>query len=150
MAFQLIAGDPSLDFINTLDWRFGDRQPEDLLKNYDDLLRFSEQSKLVAPRQTRQLRRLAGSKSAAEALQHCRELREALAEIFYARLDGCRPSAEARTTLEAFVKAARLRQKFNWKRSPRLDWEWPPGENDTALPLWVLALRAADLMTSDT
>jgi len=150
MAFQLIAGDPSLDFINTLDWRFGDKQPEDLLKNYDDLLRFSEQSKLVTPKQTRQLRRLAGARSAAEALQHCRDLREAMAEIFYARLDGRDSSVEARITLERYVKGARLRQKLNWKQSPRLEWEWPPVENDAELPLWALAMSASDLMTSDT
>jgi predicted RNA-binding Zn ribbon-like protein len=140
--FLLVAGHPALDLVNTLDWRFRNDGAEELLKSYQDLLRFTEQSKLLTSAQTRRLR---GSD---RALEGSKQLREALAEIFYARLDGGRPSAAAQRTLERYSKAARLRQKLNWKQSP-LEWEWPAAEHDPALPLWALAQSASDLMTSD-
>jgi predicted RNA-binding Zn ribbon-like protein len=138
--FELIAGHPALDLVNTLDWRFRSTGTEELLETYDDLLQFSEQSKLLTPKQTRDLRR-SGSES---ALSSCRELREALADILYRSSS----ATASRRILERYVQAARLKQKLSWKRSPRLEWAWP-SEQDPELPLWALALSAADLMTSD-
>ncbi len=137
--FLLVAGHPALDLVNTLDWRFREEGAEELLKSYQDLLRFTEQSKLLTAHRLRR---------SDLALEGSKELREALAEILYARLDGGRPSAAARRTLERHAKEARLRQKLNWKQSP-VEWEWPATERDPALPLWALAQGAADLMTSD-
>jgi len=147
-AFLLVAGHPALDLINTLDWRFRKAGAEELLNNYGDLLRFTEQSKLLTPAETRRLQRSAGDKTGARQIERGRELREALAQIFYATVDGRQPPAAARKTLERYFQAARLEQKLNWKQSPRLEWEWP-AEQDLALPLWALALSASDLMTSE-
>jgi predicted RNA-binding Zn ribbon-like protein len=143
MAFHLVAGHPALDLVNTLDWRFRTSGTEELLKTYDDLLRFSEQSKLlnVVPS--------VGRSAGARALAHCRELREVLAEVFYARLDGRTPSAASRGTLERHFKAARLKQKLNWKQSPRLEWKWSGMERDAELAVWALAISASELMTSE-
>ena len=140
MAFQLVAGHPALDLVNTLDWRFRKTGTEELLKTYDDLLRFTEQSKLLAPKQTRELRRSEGER----ALLRARELREALADIFYEPGS----SAASRRTLERYFKEARLRQEINWKQAPRLEWIWA-AQQDAELPLWTLAMSAADLMTSE-
>lgn len=148
MTFQLVGGHPALDLVNTLDWRFGAKGPKELIETYNDLLRFTEQSKLLTPERTRQLRRSADAGSAAHALAKATALREAMAEIFYARLDGRNPSLAACETLERNFKVARLRQQLNWKRSPRVDWEWTT-EKDSELPVWALALSASDLMTSD-
>jgi len=149
MAFLLVAGHPALDLVNTLDWRFRRTGTEDLLKTYDDLLQFTEQSKLLTPRQPRQLRRSNGGSAQQRTLRSCIELREALAEIFYARFDGRSPSAASRGTLERYFHTARLRQKLNWKQSPHLEWEWRGEPGDVELPLWVLAMSASDLMTSE-
>jgi predicted RNA-binding Zn ribbon-like protein len=139
--FELIAGHPALDLINTLDWRFRTTGTEELLKTYDDLLQFTEQSKLLTLKQTRELRRPASERT----LLRSRELREALANIFY----GSGSSVASRATLERYFKAARLRQKLSWKQSPRVEWAWPAMEHDSDLPLWVLAMSASDLLTSD-
>jgi predicted RNA-binding Zn ribbon-like protein len=147
--FLLVAGHPALDLINTLDWRFRKEGTEELLKSYADLLRFTEQSKLLTSREARRLLRPASDRTGARAVERCRELREALANVFYARLDGGRASAAAQKTLERYFQAARLGQKLNWKQSPRLDWEWRQMEHDPALPLWALAMSAADLMTTE-
>jgi predicted RNA-binding Zn ribbon-like protein len=145
MAFLLVAGHPALDLVNTLDWRFRKTGIEELLKTYDDLLQFTERSKLLSPKQTRELRRSASERTSGRALECCRELREALADTFYGR----GPSAASRRTLERYFKAARLNQKLSWKQSPRLEWAWSGMERDAELPLWVLAMSASDLMTSE-
>jgi predicted RNA-binding Zn ribbon-like protein len=139
----LVAGHPALDLVNTLDWRFRPEGAEELLNTYPDILRFTEQSKLLTSTEARRLR------PSTRVLESCKELREALAEIFYARLDGRRPLAEAGRKLERHFRATRLAQTLNWKQSPRLEWEWPKMEHDPALPLWALAMSAADLMTSE-
>jgi predicted RNA-binding Zn ribbon-like protein len=141
MAFELVAGHPALDLVNTLDWRFRDGGAEELLKTYADLLRFTEQAKLLTPQQTRALRRSAGEGT----LERCRELREALADAFYGR----GPSPASRSTLERYFQAARARQRLNGKQSPRLEWTWPGHPVDPDLPLWALAMSASHLMTSE-
>ncbi len=141
-AFELIGGHPVLDLINTLDWRFRESGSEDLLKSYDDLLRFTQESGILTPAQTRKLGHAAG----ARALTRCVELREAIAEILYAGLDGRDPSLASLRTLERSIQAARLQQQLRWKKE-RLQWDWK--ENAAELPLWLLSLSASDLMISD-
>ncbi len=121
-------------------------RPEELLKSYDDLLRFTQESGMLKPAQARQFRGLSGRSTGERVLKRCIELREAIAEIFYARLDGRRPSAASVRTLERSIKSARLQQQLRWKEE-RLEWRWR--ENDAELPLWALSLSASDLMLSD-
>jgi predicted RNA-binding Zn ribbon-like protein len=144
MTFQLIAGHPALDLVNTLDWRFRKNGPEELLKSYDDLLRFSAQSKVLTSSQTRRL-----PSAGTRTLQRCKELREAIAVIFYARLDGHRPSAASLKTLEWYFKAVRAQQTLRWKES-RLEWDWSATKGETELPLWALAMNASELMLSES
>jgi predicted RNA-binding Zn ribbon-like protein len=140
--FELIAGHPALDLVNTLDWRFRKEGPEDFLKGYDDLVRFSEQSKILTVAQARKLRHAAG----ARVLKRCIELREAIAEILYAGLDGRSPSPASLRTLERSIQAARLQQHLRWKEE-KLEWHWR--ENNAELPLWALSMSAVDLMLSE-
>ena len=127
MGFQLIAGHPALDFINTLDWRFGGRDPQELLNTYADLLRFAEESKLLSAAQTRRLQPYSRDSSGPLALSKAVELREAIADVFYALLDERNPPAESRETLERNFHTARLRQTLNWTDSPQLTCAWPTG-----------------------
>ena len=116
MAFQLIAGHPALDFVNTLDWRFRKEGTEELLNTYGDLLRLTEQSKLLTWKQARELGRFGND----ETMVCCRELREALADTFYGR----GPSVQSRKTLEKYFRAALLERKLSWKQSPHVEWSW--------------------------
>ena len=140
MAFQLIVGHPALDFVNTLDWRFRKEGAEELLNTYGDLLLFTEQSKLLTSKQTRELGRFAS----VATIVRCRALREALADTFYGR----GPSVRSRTTLERYFKAALLEQKLSWKQSPHVEWSWSSVQKHPDLPLWTLAMSALELMTS--
>ncbi len=145
-AFELIAGHPALDLVNTLDWRFRTEGPEDLLTSYDDLVRFAQESGMLKPAQIRQFRGLSGESAGARVLKRCIELREAVAEICYARLEGRRPAASSLGTLERSIQAARCRQQLCWKDG-RFEWSWK--ENDAELPLWLLSGSASDLMLSE-
>jgi len=144
--YQLIAGHPSLDFVNTLDWRFREEGTEELLSSYEDLLRFAEQSKMLSTRQERQLLRTTSNVAGTRVLKRSTELREAMAEVFYAQVDGLEPSDASLRTLEQFFKAARLNQKLCWKDSRVA---WAEMESEAELPLWLLSLATSDLMTSE-
>jgi predicted RNA-binding Zn ribbon-like protein len=146
--FELIAGHPALDLVNTLDWRFRDEGPEELLASYDDLLRFSAQSGLLTSKQIRQILRSATESAAAEALVACRELREAAAEILYAAVDDRTPAASQIKTVERHFKEAREHQQLAWSGS-RLVWEWPASETGAELPLWMLSESTARLLISE-
>jgi predicted RNA-binding Zn ribbon-like protein len=145
-AFELIAGHPALDLVNTLDWRFRDNGPEELLASYDDLLRFAAQSNLVTGKQIRAMLRHSTQAAAASALISCRELREAAAEIFYASVDSQTPPASQIKSIERFFKQAREHQLLSWSGS-RLAWEW--AEDGPDLPVWMLSVSTARLMLSD-
>src|ERR1700704_7087604 len=86
--FELCAGHPALDFVNSLDKRFLECGPVELLVNYADLLRFTEQTKLLDTRQVRRLANSVNPGAAARTLRSARALREALAAAFYGGVDG--------------------------------------------------------------
>jgi predicted RNA-binding Zn ribbon-like protein len=146
--FQLIAGHPALDFVNTLDWRFRQSGPEELVNNYDQLLRFMEEAELLTPKQARQLQRATGGSAGRHALEQCLELREAIAQVLYAKLDGDSPLPASVKTLERCFKAARSCQQLRWKKTG-LAWKWPEIETETEFPLWLLSSSAAGLMLSE-
>jgi predicted RNA-binding Zn ribbon-like protein len=146
-SFELIGGNAALDLVNTLDWRFRDTGPEELIESYSDLLAFAEQSGLLTTRQARRLVRETDETKAGKVLSAARELREAVAEVSYAALDGGNPSAASIARLETSFKAARAQQRLVGDSSS-LRWEWL-AELSPELPLWQLAESAEELLTSD-
>jgi predicted RNA-binding Zn ribbon-like protein len=147
-SFQLIGGHPALDLVNTLDWRFRENGPEELLAGYDDLLRFAAQSETLSPKQIRQIVRTGSDRAAADALVACRELREAAAGIFYAAVDDRTPAGSQIKIIERAFQEARAHQRLAWSGS-RLAWEWLPSEWGPGLPFWMLAVSTARLLLSD-
>jgi predicted RNA-binding Zn ribbon-like protein len=153
--FQLIAADPTLDFVNTLDNRFAGPGPVELLDGYEDLLRFVEQAGLVEAKSIAALARSKNSAAAARSFASALGLREALASLLYGQLASARPP-EAKTleTLERHFLDAEAHTELVWKpptsdqTASALDWEWGRFEKDPALPVWALAQFAARLLTS--
>ncbi len=146
--FELVGGHPALDLVNTLDWRFRDGAPEELLGSYANLLRFCEQSRLLTSSQTRRLLRAGDEGTTLRALPRVKELREAASEVFYAMLDGGDTAGAQIKVLERYFKGARERQKLIWSES-HFAWETSSTTITHELPLWLLSLKTADLMTSD-
>ena len=89
--FDLCGGHPALDFVNSLDNRFRDDGPNEMLATYSDLLRFLEETALLSRERARVLHKTVTPETAARALQSTRELREAAAAVFYGSLDKKRP-----------------------------------------------------------
>jgi predicted RNA-binding Zn ribbon-like protein len=154
--FQLIAGHPVPDFVNTLDFRFRDAGPIELLASYADLLDFVRQSGLASERQSAALRAASHLPAAAKALRSARELREALATWFYTADAGNPVRLEAVNTLEhCFLDADRHRELALKPAPPesnnslRVAWTWGRFENHPQLPVWLIARAAAGLLTSE-
>jgi predicted RNA-binding Zn ribbon-like protein len=146
--FELIAGNASLDLVNTLDWRFRESGTEELIGSYGELIGFCEQSGVLTAKQARGLRREVSPGAREKVLRAVRELREAAAEFLYAELEGRRPAATVIVTLERFFKEAHQQQRLR-RGATGLRWEWPEGEIAAELPVWTLALLAEELMTSE-
>jgi predicted RNA-binding Zn ribbon-like protein len=147
--FELIAGHPALDLVNTLDDRFGPDQPRELLASYDDLLRFVTQSQLLTDRQSKKLRRNEATQAEREnILSQVRDLREAIASIAYAQLDGHEPPATSIAVLEGHFKEAASHRHLAAERW-QITWTWSGLGREIAAPLWLLSQAAADLLLSD-
>jgi len=105
--FELIAGELCLDFVNTLAERTA-AQPIELLRDFEDLLRWLAQAGEVTDEEARALaqaeRRDPGR--AVTLLAKARELREALFRLFFARAEGAPLDAADIATLNRFVPTA--------------------------------------------
>lgn len=99
--FELIGGHPALDLVNTLDWRFRDSGTEELLRNYADVVRFTEQSGLMTAQDARRVLRGAPENKAEKVVATVRALREAAAEVLYAVVEGKNPAPSPVRMLEA-------------------------------------------------
>lgn len=152
----MCGGHPALNFVNSLDNRFGDGEKVELLASYGDLLRFAEQTQLLNGRQIRTLEEGAEPTAAARVLRSTRELREAIAEIFYAYVDRRTPTADSIGIVEKYLGNANRHRELKWAKPTRgeqaggLRWSWGSSEREPELPLWILTQSAAQLLMSDT
>jgi predicted RNA-binding Zn ribbon-like protein len=147
--FNLCGGHAALDFVNSLDDRFGAAGPVERLADYGALLRFAVATGLLAAGRARRLARL-GPGAAGRAMRAARELREALAAALYARVDGHAAPRQALRAIERQLQRAGRRRELRWERrrpGQALSWDWARG-NEAELPVWLLAQSAAELLTS--
>jgi predicted RNA-binding Zn ribbon-like protein len=145
--FKLHAGHPALELVNTLDLRFS-AQTVDLIPTYKDLLRFAAQLELLTPEQARRLGRSVDAKDAQRVLTSTVELREALATVFYSRIEGGKPSAAQIQILEQQFHTAALHRRL-LAGDAHLEWTWSGVERQAEIPLWMLAQTASDLLVSN-
>ncbi len=146
--FQLVAGHPVLDFVNTLDWRFRPSGSEELLNHYADLLRFSQRSGLMTSSEVRKLAigDLARKK---RILSSTKKLRESLASILYSITGGQAPQIDDVRTLSAFARTVREAEVLEWHDS-RLRWKAKKDRtNALDMPFRKLTSAALDLLTSE-
>ncbi len=153
--FDLSGGYPALDFVNSLDNRFDASGPVELLADYADLLRFTEQTALLEPRQAGRLGNAVAPEAARRALRGARELRESMAAVLYGSLEGQPPAPGDILTLERHFHAASAHQALLWKPSSgnpigrsELAWGWDRVETRAEFPVWLVAHSAAQLMLS--
>ncbi len=154
--FELSGGHPALDFVNTLDHRFREEGPVELLESYDDLLRFLQQSSLLNAQQAAQLAGAVQKGAAVWVLQSARELREAAASTLYSAVEGRSPAAADLRALEQYFLGANHHRQLRWLQPPLssserwgASWVWGRFESDVELPVWILAQAASELLTSN-
>ena len=150
--FELSGGHPALDFVNSLDNRFDRDGPTELLSGYADLLRFAEQTRLLDAADARLLAGSVAPAAATRVLRAARELREALAGVLYARLEGRTPlSADILVLERRFRETERHRELRLVPASGHamLHWVWGQSAKAADFPLLLLADCASQLLLSD-
>jgi len=145
--FQLLAGNPVLDFANTLDYRFDPRRTIELMSSYERLVDFAQQSGLITENQARRLKSLKNERAAERALRHAIQLREVIESVFRALLARMAPNKSSVEDLNRFLARAREHQTFHWK-SGRLTQCFDDLERNAESPTWLLAVSAEALLTS--
>jgi predicted RNA-binding Zn ribbon-like protein len=143
--FQLLAGLPALDFVNTLDWRFRDN-PTELIETYEDLVGFCGQAGVIPSNMMRRLLSSISPDAAARELARARQLREASAAVLYAMLDGHSPDSAPVRLLETIFRSARRHQQLLWASSG-MAWELARDGAASQLPV-LLAVNTEALLTS--
>ena len=147
--FDFDAGELCLDFANTQNWHASE-QPEENLKNYEDILAWGEAAGLISQETAALLRQeaLAQPDQAAQAYQHAINVREAIYRIF-SRLYAGKPAPEDELALLNAVLRQAMPHLQLAPDETKMKWEWAPGTSGLDLILGSVARSAAGLLTSD-
>jgi predicted RNA-binding Zn ribbon-like protein len=146
---ELKSGHPSLEFTNTVSNHASD-DPGETLFNYEDVLAWAKRIGLLRAEQVDKLTH----KSAGQPREANRvflaliELRETIYRIFVAKVKDRAPAQEDLRILNSVL--SRLTSGAQVVHSAdRFEWQWNVHEDALEAPLWLLALSAVDLLTSE-
>src|SRR5687768_11221392 len=141
--FQLVGGDPALDFLNTIhDWTA--EEPNDYLPDFGEALRFGEAAGVVLRAESRRLTAVRGGES---EMRRLRELRGRLERIFRAVAEERSPAAADLDQLARDFAEAAVAFRFGVSRS-RVTRAVDADAAGPALLRWRLVEAATALLTS--
>jgi predicted RNA-binding Zn ribbon-like protein len=143
-----VAGDPALDFVNTVaGHRAGEAQ--DRLETYGDLLEWARSDGLVAAPVARDLAEAAQAdpQAAADVLAHAKSLRESLHGLFDALEFGRPPEADHLSALNQAIGAAMAHAEVG-PAEEGFAWRWSNAGAHLDAPLWPVAKAAGELLAS--
>jgi len=146
--FEFIAGNPCLDFANTVNNR-ASAHPEELLIDYSQLLRWGEEARVITNKTAEGLR-AAGQEAPGRArstLRHAVALRDALYDVF-AAVARQRTAPETQLALLNTSVHDALQHTQIVYGSRQFTWEWVRPELSLDSVLWPVARAAVDLLTS--
>ena len=148
LPFKYIGGDPSLDFVNTIDWT--ERGPEkERLTDYARLTRWAEGAGVVSKAGAERLRRAAKPREARAAYEAALRLRSVLQRLYGSVAAGKRPDRAWEEFNELLGEALRhLRLSPLRRGDAAAQWEWHGTESLESL-LWPVAWSAASLLASE-
>ena len=146
---DLKSGHPSLEFTNTVS-NHASEQPGEKLFNYEDVLAWARRVGLLREEQVDRLTYTAARKpqEAARVFAMALELREAIYRIVVTQTKGKSPAKEDLTIINAVLSRLTSGAQMVF-HAGKYEWQWNFDENAMEIPLWILALSAADLMTSE-
>lgn len=148
-SFQLVAGATALDLVNTLDNRFVEgHTPDELLADDEDLIQFLIQGGLLTERKARALKRVPAAEEERQAVvRKVRALREAIAAIVYAWVDGRKAPAAAVKAIEKIWDQVVGHRSLEDSQTG-LTWRWPDVGSHLESPLWLLAEAGLTFLSS--
>jgi predicted RNA-binding Zn ribbon-like protein len=146
---NLKSGHPSLEFTNTVN-NHASEQPGETLFKYEDLLAWGKKVGLLREDQVDRLTHQAARRpeEAAGVFAAALELREVMYRIVIAQTKGKSPPKQDLTTLNSVLSQPTGGAQVVYQ-TDRFEWQWNFDENALEAPLWLLALSAVDLMTSE-
>lgn len=148
-SLQLLGGRPSLDFVNTVDWRISDH-PREFITGYPDLVAWSRHASLLTGNQAQRLLKEAARRpeDARAALQRAITLREAIYRIFAALSRGRPPEGADLDRFNAELSDLQARSRI----APQAEgfvWCWAGAEDALDRMLWPVVHDVASLLTSE-
>jgi predicted RNA-binding Zn ribbon-like protein len=146
---DLKSGHPSLEFTNTVN-NHASEQPGETLFKYEDVLAWAQRVGLLRSQQVDRLAHKAADQpeEAVSIFRKSLELREALYRIFVAKTKRKSPTSEDLAILNAVLGSLTSGVQLVY-HAGSFEWGWNFDENALELPLWLSALSAVDLMTSE-
>jgi predicted RNA-binding Zn ribbon-like protein len=146
---KLISGRLCLDFVNTVSGRTATSPTgrNDKLKDYADLLAWSQHADVLEAATARRLLRQAQQADAAQVLRRAVKLREAIYRLCRAVLDNEAPRAADLALLNAELTHAQQHERLVF-RHEQFGWQWRAGREMLDQMLWPLVWSAAEFLTT--
>lgn len=144
--FDLDAGLPALDFVNTVHDRL-DPDPRDDFERYQDLLAFGRQAGLLKSEEAEQLAELAERRphEATAVLARAKATRETIFRLMAAIANGRTPADDDICCLNDDLVEA-LAHGWITKDGPRFRWGWRPEPTALDRPLWPVIHSAYEFL----
>jgi predicted RNA-binding Zn ribbon-like protein len=146
---DLKSGHPVLEFTNTVS-NHASEHPGEKLLNCEDLFAWMGKVGLMRAAQVELLKRKAATQpdESAGIFTKSLELREAVYRIFVAKTKAKAPADRDLMILNSVLAPLTSDAQIVY-RSGGFEWGWNFDENALEAPLWILALSAVDLLTSE-
>ena len=144
--YELRAGEPCLDLVNTVAWRRTEH-PVDYLETPEDLLAWGGQAGLIDPGEPGLPASGDLQGSSVDDLARMHALREAIHRVVTAAMERSAPDHDDLAILNRAVSEARARQRLVPTGHGRFAWEWDGGSAADRV-LWGVAMSAASLLAS--
>lgn len=158
LRFSWLGGRPCLDYANTVAWftPHNAGEPARLRSEYERLTRYArvvdwsrEAGLLSEPEATELLQRAERDPgSAADSLQTAVCLREAIHQLFVGIAEGGAIPVESLSALNAILARGLAHRRIAASESG-FGWVWEAEGQELDIPLWSVALNAAELLASD-
>jgi predicted RNA-binding Zn ribbon-like protein len=147
---EMIAGHPALDFVNTVEGR-GSDAVLNYLADYGLLVRWCRRAGVTPQTDCERLveRSIDHPIPASRAWRRSMDLREDLNTILRAVARSDPLPERALAHLNTVLGEAGRRRRLLADASEGVNWGWVTEADTFELPLWAIALAAADLLTAD-
>lgn len=157
LPFRWLGGRLCLDFANTVAWSAGPEPGEparprteyERLTRYARLVAWGQEAGVLSDGQVAALMAEAARNpdAAQSVLADAITLREAIHRLFVAVVDGCHADLSPLATLNAVVARGLARRRLA-TTDTGFAWTWSDAERSLEVPLWSVALSAAELLVS--